>query len=194
MGHPGLPDIADADAVSKSSSKTSHAPGAMTSGFELPRMILTSCQTHSAQCSQIVLPSCHCSANQSSTECCIEFTARGGYRMFHGLSGSALPLPTAPGSHKASCTQGRTPFRNLHEKGGLEIIAGLEHSPECGLVVLRDARLPRGVPFCLIRRVARLPASLRLRALVATKEKELDPRPLQQRRISERVLESDNLQ
>ena len=52
-------------------------------------MILTSCQTHSVQCLQTVWPCCHCSANQTSAECCRKFTARGGYRMFPGLSGSA---------------------------------------------------------------------------------------------------------
>ena len=45
----------------------------------------------------------HRSANQTSAECCLEFTARGGYRMFLGLSGSALPHPLAPVSHQP-CT------------------------------------------------------------------------------------------
>ena len=37
----------------------------MMSGFELSSMILTSCQIHSVLCSWIVLPCCHCSANQT---------------------------------------------------------------------------------------------------------------------------------
>ena len=57
---------------------------AMTSGFGITRMILTSCQTYSVQCLQIVLPCRHCSANQTSAECCLDFIARGGYPMFHG--------------------------------------------------------------------------------------------------------------
>ena len=39
---------------------------AMMSSFELTNIILTSCQTYSVQCSQIVLPCYHCSANQTS--------------------------------------------------------------------------------------------------------------------------------
>ena len=31
----------------------------------------------------------HCSANQISSECCLEVTAQDGYRMLHGPSGSA---------------------------------------------------------------------------------------------------------
>ena len=50
--------------------------GPMMSGFELTSTIFTSCQTSSVQCPQIVLPCCHCSANQTSAECCLEFTAR----------------------------------------------------------------------------------------------------------------------
>ena len=68
-------------------------------------VILTSCQTQSVRYSQIVVPCCHRSANQTSTKCCLDFTTRGGYRMFHGLSGSALPPPTAPVSHRP-CTLG----------------------------------------------------------------------------------------
>ena len=47
----------------------------------------------------------HRSANQTSAECCLGFTARGGYRMFLGLSGAALTLPLALGSHDP-CTLG----------------------------------------------------------------------------------------
>ena len=54
-------------------------------------MILTSCHTHTVQCLQIALPCCHCRANQTNAEWCLEFTTRGGYQMFHGLSGSDLP-------------------------------------------------------------------------------------------------------
>ena len=32
----------------------------------------------------------HCSTPQTRAECCLEFTAVSGYRMFLGLSGSAL--------------------------------------------------------------------------------------------------------
>ena len=39
----------------------------------------------------IVLLGCSCSANQISTECCLEFATQCGYRMFLGLSGSAVP-------------------------------------------------------------------------------------------------------
>ena len=45
---------------------------AMMSGFKITRMILTSCQNHSVRNS---LPCCHYSANQTSAECCLEFTA-----------------------------------------------------------------------------------------------------------------------
>ena len=54
---------------------------AMMSGLEQTSTILTSCHTHSVQGSQIVLPCCHCSTNQTSAECCLEFTSRGGYPM-----------------------------------------------------------------------------------------------------------------
>ena len=76
----------------------------MTSGVEWPSTILTSCQTHSVRCSLIVLPCCHCSANQTNAECCFAFTAGGGYQplraaieCFLGLSGSAYPPPTGGG-------------------------------------------------------------------------------------------------
>ena len=39
----------------------------------------------------------HCSANQTSPGCCLEFTIHYGYRMLHGLSGSAQPPPTGAG-------------------------------------------------------------------------------------------------
>ena len=71
--------------------------GSMTSGFESSSMTLTSGHTHSVRCSQIVVPCCHCSANQISAEWCLGFTAR----VFHGLSGSAHPPPTAPVGHKS---------------------------------------------------------------------------------------------
>ena len=64
----------------------------------MTRMILTSCHTHSVQCSQTILPCNHCNANQTSAECCLEFTTGGGYRMFLGLPGSALPPPNGAGS------------------------------------------------------------------------------------------------
>ena len=32
----------------------------------------------------------HCSANQTSAECCIAFITRGGYRVFLGLSGGVV--------------------------------------------------------------------------------------------------------
>ena len=35
--------------------------------------------------------------NQTSPECCLEVTAQGGYRMFLGPPGSALPPPTGAG-------------------------------------------------------------------------------------------------
>ena len=38
----------------------------------------------------------HCSIPQTRTECCLEFAVVSGYRMFLGLSGSALPPPTVP--------------------------------------------------------------------------------------------------
>ena len=47
--------------------------GAMMSGFEITSMILTSCLTYSVHRLQIVLPCCHCSANETSAECCLEF-------------------------------------------------------------------------------------------------------------------------
>ena len=55
-------------------------PGAMMSGFEITRMILASCQPPSVHRSQIVSPCWRCSANQTSAECCREFTAWGGYQ------------------------------------------------------------------------------------------------------------------
>ena len=36
----------------------------------------------------------HCSIPQTRTKCCLEFAVVSGYRMFLGLSGSALPPPT----------------------------------------------------------------------------------------------------
>ena len=51
------------------------------SGFEMTRMILTSCQTHSVQVisifpqSQSVLPCRSCNANPTSSEYCLEVTA-----------------------------------------------------------------------------------------------------------------------
>ena len=62
--------------------------GGVMSGFEITSMILTPCQTQSVQCLQIVLPCCHCSANQTSAECCLEFTIQGGYRMAVCVSSS----------------------------------------------------------------------------------------------------------
>ena len=47
----------------------------------------------------------HRSAHQTSAESCLGFTARGGYRMFLGLCGSALTPPLALGSHEP-CTLG----------------------------------------------------------------------------------------
>ena len=38
----------------------------------------------------------HCSIPQTRTECCLEFTAVSGHRMFLGLSGSAQPTPSVP--------------------------------------------------------------------------------------------------
>ena len=54
--------------------------GGMTSGFEVTRMILTSCWTHSGHSCSIVTNAMYfawqlCSANQACTECCLEFTA-----------------------------------------------------------------------------------------------------------------------
>ena len=64
--------------------------GAMMSGFERTSMILTSCQTYSVQCSGVVLPYCHCSANQTSAENVALSSPHGcSYRMLLGLSGSA---------------------------------------------------------------------------------------------------------
>ena len=51
---------------------------------------------------QIVLPCCYCSANQTSADCCLEVTTRGGYGMYHGLS-ELFPPPRAQISHKP-CT------------------------------------------------------------------------------------------
>ena len=38
----------------------------------------------------------HCSIPQTGAECCLEFAAGSGHRMFLGLSGSPLPPPTVP--------------------------------------------------------------------------------------------------
>ena len=40
-----------------------------------------------------------------NAKCCLEFTTRGGYRMFPGLSRLAHPHPSVPVSHEA-CTLG----------------------------------------------------------------------------------------
>ena len=48
----------------------------------------------------------HCSTNQISAECCLEFTIHCGYRMLHGLSGSACPLPLAPVEEGGGAVQG----------------------------------------------------------------------------------------
>ena len=37
-----------------------------------------------------------CSIRQTRAECCLEFTVVSGYRMFPGMSGSALPPPIVP--------------------------------------------------------------------------------------------------
>ena len=44
----------------------------------------------------------HRSATQTSAECCLEFTTRGGYQMFSGLCGSAHPHQLALGSDEAA--------------------------------------------------------------------------------------------
>ena len=43
----------------------------------------------SVHCSALL----HCSANQISSECCLEVTAQDGYQMIHGPSGSAHSPP-----------------------------------------------------------------------------------------------------
>ena len=76
----------------------------------------------------IALPCCHRSADQTGAERCLEFTARGGYRMFPGLSRSALTLPLAPVSHKP-CTLGLVStlvpsLSALYTAGGLSASRG----------------------------------------------------------------------
>ena len=65
------------------------------------------CQRHMVI---VTILSAHCvallhrsdrSANQTSAKCWIEFTTRGGYRMFPGLSASALTLPLVPVGHES---------------------------------------------------------------------------------------------
>ena len=99
--------------------------GGMTTGLEIPRMILTSCQTQSVQhCltvpqSQSVLSCCSRSANQISTKCCLEITActrwplvSNGQVAMSAL-GSGRACPTAVVNFCPSCRRTALPQYEL---------------------------------------------------------------------------------
>ena len=75
----------------------SPSEGATSNGYRAliyPRDTgIWSSPTFSVHC----IVSLHCSASQISSECCLEVTAQGGYRMFHEPSGSAHPPPIGAG-------------------------------------------------------------------------------------------------
>ena len=99
---------------------------AMASGFLLTRMIVTSGQTRSVLRSRIVLPCCHCSANDTSSERCLELTLLMAGVLLGCVGAVAMPRPcahirihgdccsTASGSIKLNADRPRSTLRLLN--------------------------------------------------------------------------------
>ena len=97
----------------------------MMPGFEITSMTLTSCQTYLVRfksvvlCSQIDLPCCSCSANQTSTQCCLEVTVLVRMSNVSWAVWVSFPLPwhqLGPHHTKIS-SRHRDVVRTIHRRG-----------------------------------------------------------------------------
>ena len=70
----------------------------------------------------------HCSANQTSAECGLEFTTAGGYRMFPWLSGSAVTFPLVRISHAPRGFIHAAPHSLARQAASLPVSRGSDNS------------------------------------------------------------------